>query len=270
MTTPSNPGAQYLALRAIKLGIDAALAVVEAQVDEVRAVFGSKSFDSPLGTLGLTVTKPKVDFPDEGKLLAYLEQLDTEADPLIDPAVDEEIPEQTIPAHTVRHPARVRPSARAELAKRCKITTDGVIDPTTGEVLDVRPGRPRLRALDGPPDPGGEGARRRRHRRPAGRRRRPPRPPRARPVTMTTEQPPTQPARRVRRRPITITTEVDVDVDPDDLEDAGWVYVGDGPTPKERDRTFGVILAWHDEVHPDPLKVCDEQPCRALREAGAV
>lgn len=128
----TNPAAQYLALKAIGAGITQALKVIEAQVDEVRTVFGSKSFDDQLGTLGWTQKKDALEFPDESKLLEYLAVVEPAE---VEPAHDELVPEVVIPAHTVHHPARVKPTGRAILTKRLKIVKGAVVDTVTGEEL---------------------------------------------------------------------------------------------------------------------------------------
>jgi hypothetical protein len=58
--------------------------------------------------------------------------------------------------------------------------------------------------------------------------------------------------RKVKRAPTFTTSEyVDVEVDPEDLEAAGWVYVGkqgDGVTASSG-TVLDVVRAWHDEIH---------------------
>lgn len=71
--------------------------------------------------------------------------------------------------------------------------------------------------------------------------------------------------RRQSSRPPTFTTysEVEVDIDADELEDAGWVYVGKGQVSSAG--AFEIVRAWHDEAHEGPWQWCGEQPCDALR-----
>lgn len=62
-------------------------------------------------------------------------------------------------------------------------------------------------------------------------------------------------------------TEVEVDIDPTDLEAAGWIYVGkgkDGDQPTT-DQVIDVVVRWHDDNHSLPWRWCDHELCDALR-----
>jgi hypothetical protein len=140
VTMSKNPAEQYLALKAIQSGLAAALKVVERQVDEVRQVFGSKSFDSQLGTLGLTITKPKVGKFDRAALLSIArEQYPHE----VTEAWIEHVP--AVPAHDIEHPPAVSATLESTLRKRFKVkkvagvlaVVDEVENPESGEVTDV-------------------------------------------------------------------------------------------------------------------------------------
>ncbi|MGH1563083.1 hypothetical protein [Mumia sp. DW29H23] len=55
---------------------------------------------------------------------------------------------------------------------------------------------------------------------------------------------------------------VDVDVDASELEEAGWVYVGEGhPTT---DSLIDVIRRAHDDEHDGPLRWCQHTVCKAV------
>ena len=78
-------------------------------------------------------------------------------------------------------------------------------------------------------------------------------------------------ASRAARRsgaPIFATyAEVEVDIDPSELERAGWVYVGkkDEPTTE---RVIDVVMRWHDDNHEGPWRWCRHDLCDALRGRG--
>jgi hypothetical protein len=63
--------------------------------------------------------------------------------------------------------------------------------------------------------------------------------------------------------------EIEVEIDPDDLIDAGWVYVGEGSTrdPLVRMGLLDAVSSLHRQAHPrqalDPV-LCHEEPCRSL------
>lgn len=66
-------------------------------------------------------------------------------------------------------------------------------------------------------------------------------------------------------RPPTFTTDsfVEVDIDPSELEDAGWVYVGKGDDPTT-ETLADLIHDWHDREHPEPWRTCGHELCRAV------
>lgn len=68
----------------------------------------------------------------------------------------------------------------------------------------------------------------------------------------------------------TVTVDADVDIDPDDLIDAGWVYVGEcgaALDPLARLSMLNAVRSLHRQAHPgqalDPV-LCHEEPCRSL------
>jgi hypothetical protein len=65
-----------------------------------------------------------------------------------------------------------------------------------------------------------------------------------------------------KTRPPTFTTytEVEVDVEPRDLERAGWVYVGKdkGPTTET---VLDKVRRWHDDNHADAWINCRHALC---------
>lgn len=73
---------------------------------------------------------------------------------------------------------------------------------------------------------------------------------------------------KVKRPPMfyhTETVDVDVDIDPEDLEAAGWVYVGkDGDEPLSTEHVLDAVRRWHDDNHTDPWIVCFHPLCREL------
>lgn len=81
-------------------------------------------------------------------------------------------------------------------------------------------------------------------------------------------------AQKVSRAPHFSTyTEVDVEISPEDLEQAGWVYVGaeatkDGfadPRIIHESEAVEIVHRWHDEEHPMPWMWCDHRPCKDVR-----
>ena len=76
--------------------------------------------------------------------------------------------------------------------------------------------------------------------------------------------------KRTEPRSVYITTEVEID--PYDLEQEGWVYVGDGSSPKDMttkvEALTGVVHRWHDDNHPGLFQWCAERPCVDVREAA--
>lgn len=123
-----TPADAYLALRAIKAGIDAALAELEKEVGQVRAVYGSKSFDSPLGTLVWTNPPvPALTFDPDALLEWARVNMPHEV-------IEER--SEIIPEHHVFHPAEVRSTLPKTLQKRFKARDGVVVDGDTGEVVD--------------------------------------------------------------------------------------------------------------------------------------
>lgn len=85
---------------------------------------------------------------------------------------------------------------------------------------------------------------------------------------------PAAPVRRTRprRRNISVFTEVEVDIDPADLEEAGYHHEDDCPSKPTALRAPAVdlrdvIASLHRQAHPsqgtDPY-LCREEPCRSL------
>jgi hypothetical protein len=73
---------------------------------------------------------------------------------------------------------------------------------------------------------------------------------------------------RKRKRPpiFTVYEKVEIEVDPRDLERAGWRYVGDENTDVvTEENAVDVVRRWHDETHPGPWQWCEAQPCDTLR-----
>lgn len=72
------------------------------------------------------------------------------------------------------------------------------------------------------------------------------------------------------KRPPMFTTyaEVEVDVDPEDLERAGWVYVGKKKGQDVEVTTEHVLTTvrrWHDDNHDGPWMWCSHDLCDQLR-----
>lgn len=61
----------------------------------------------------------------------------------------------------------------------------------------------------------------------------------------------------------TTYTEVEVDIEPRELEREGWVYVGKdkGPTTET---VLDTVRRWHDDNHSDPWICCRHDLCREL------
>jgi len=80
-------------------------------------------------------------------------------------------------------------------------------------------------------------------------------------------------ALRARRRSgekpseFTTYTEVEVNIDPSELEAEGWRYVGTDESPTTR-HVIDVVRRWHDEAHVGPWQWCSEEPCDTLRGRG--
>lgn len=61
-------------------------------------------------------------------------------------------------------------------------------------------------------------------------------------------------------------TEVDVDIEPEDLQRAGWVYVGDDTEGEaSTERVIDVVHRWHDDHHDGPWRWCQHELCDELR-----
>lgn len=77
--------------------------------------------------------------------------------------------------------------------------------------------------------------------------------------------------RSEKRAPVFVTyTEVDVDVEPEDLERAGWVYVGKGnAAPLDAitttERLLIAVESWHNDEHDGPFRWCAHGLCDQLR-----
>lgn len=78
---------------------------------------------------------------------------------------------------------------------------------------------------------------------------------------------------KAKRAP-TFYTEVEVDVDPYELERAGWRYVGkdaDGKSVESDDEettveeVAEVVMEWHRDAHDMPWQWCSEEPCDSMR-----
>lgn len=85
----------------------------------------------------------------------------------------------------------------------------------------------------------------------------------------TAPAPAPEPEPKPKRRPprFTWSEYVDIGIDPEDLEAAGWVYVGDDPAaPPLNQYVIDVVMRWHDSHHPGPWRWCDDDLCDQLRE----
>lgn len=71
---------------------------------------------------------------------------------------------------------------------------------------------------------------------------------------------------------VNVDTYVDVTIEPEELEEAGWVYIGDGNQPLDVLPTaLALIRKWHNDTHPGPARWCSEPLCKSVRdEMGAV
>lgn len=73
----------------------------------------------------------------------------------------------------------------------------------------------------------------------------------------------------IRKRPPYFYAEVSVDIDPHDLEAAGWVYMGKGSDEGESfvpdDRVIDVVRRWHDDNHDGRWMWCNHELCDELR-----
>lgn len=71
--------------------------------------------------------------------------------------------------------------------------------------------------------------------------------------------------RPLRRRRASVYVTTEVEINPADLEDAGWVLAEDA-TPDLENRLLLIVRAWHDDAHAEAWPWCTQQPCRDLRE----
>lgn len=76
--------------------------------------------------------------------------------------------------------------------------------------------------------------------------------------------------RAAKRAPrFTTYTEVEVDLEPEDLEREGWVYVGKSikgePLVPTTDTVLDVVRRWHDDTHDGPWVWCQHELCDQLR-----
>lgn len=76
-----------------------------------------------------------------------------------------------------------------------------------------------------------------------------------------------------RKRPPTFTVSeyVDFDIDPTELEEAGWVYVGtseDGQEQPSPTTVLDAVVAWHERAHDGPWRWCSHELCDELRGRG--
>jgi hypothetical protein len=120
-----NAAERLMALKALQVGVNAAVEEATREVDALREATSSKSFDTRFGTLVLTAPKPTIQFA-----VVDLHRW-----------VKDNLPHEYIPAHTetvtVEHPASIHPTAEATLRKRCSIAKDGsVVDTETGELIE--------------------------------------------------------------------------------------------------------------------------------------
>ena len=73
-----------------------------------------------------------------------------------------------------------------------------------------------------------------------------------------------------KKRPPTFShyVDIDVDIDPEDLERAGWRYVGkddDDADALPDETVLDVVERWHCESHDGPWRFCDDSLCDELR-----
>lgn len=71
-----------------------------------------------------------------------------------------------------------------------------------------------------------------------------------------------------KRTPYFTTSEhVEIDIAPEDLEAAGWRYVGgaDNERAMPEATAVDIVQAWHDQAHEGPWQWCAHEPCDTLR-----
>jgi hypothetical protein len=142
MTTEDmNPVEKYAALRALELGIGAAVAVAAMEVAEYRKKTRSRGFESDWGTIEFRKNDAHLQF-NTTKLIAWAQQ---------------HLPHEVIPEHTeeVIVPAAARPTLLKTLDERFQIVGGEVIDTVSGEVVDfatIIPAKPPTLAFKMPPE----------------------------------------------------------------------------------------------------------------------
>lgn len=60
---------------------------------------------------------------------------------------------------------------------------------------------------------------------------------------------------------------VDLTIDAQDLEDAGWIYVGDTDEHVSGVGLLKLVFRWHNDTHPDAFRYCAEEPCHTIYQA---
>lgn len=115
-----NPAEQLAALRALRHGLDAQITQVEERVREFRWHVSAHSFDTNWARVTFRPNPQKINY-DTDRLLAW---------------ASVHMPHEVVPEHTVTIPATVRPTLYTTLEGRLTVTGAGVIDTTTGEVVD--------------------------------------------------------------------------------------------------------------------------------------
>jgi hypothetical protein len=63
----------------------------------------------------------------------------------------------------------------------------------------------------------------------------------------------------------TATADVEVDIAPAELEEAGWVYVGPEASPST-DLILGAVMRWHNDNHADSWRWCRHELCIQLNQ----
>jgi hypothetical protein len=61
----------------------------------------------------------------------------------------------------------------------------------------------------------------------------------------------------------TTYTDVEVDIEPDELERAGWVFVGKDADPP-REAAVDAVRRYHDVAHDTSWRFCQIEPCYSL------
>lgn len=57
---------------------------------------------------------------------------------------------------------------------------------------------------------------------------------------------------------------VDLTIDAQDLEDAGWIYVGDTDEHASGVGVLELVHRWHNDTHLGAFRHCTEEPCRSI------